>query len=85
MTTITQKEGIYERETEYHALANRVMTFAVANIAVGDWAAYIDAVPGENHDEEFDQLLEKRSSAKLPYEIAKIIYPHYDGKYVWRK
>lgn len=79
------KEGIYEYEAEYCALASRVMTIAVANITVGYWAAYIDAVPGENHDEEFDQLLEERRSVKLSYEIAKIIYPCYDGKYVWRK
>lgn len=85
METITWKKGIYEHEAEYCALASRVMTFAVVNITVGDWAAYVDAIPGENHDEEFDQLLEKRSSTKLPYAIAKIIYPHYDAKYVWRK
>ena len=85
MRTKTWKDGIYGHESDYRALASRVMTFAVANITVGDWAAYIDAVPGENHDIEFDQLLEKRSSTKLPYAIAKIIYPHYDAKYVWRK
>lgn len=81
----TWKEGIYEHEAEYWVLASRVMTIAIANITVGDWAAYVDAVPGENHDEEFVQLLEKRCSTKLPYEIAKIIYPRYDGKYIWRK
>ncbi len=85
MRTRTWKEGMYEHEAEYYVLASKVMTIAIANISVGDWAAYIDAVPGENHDEEFNQLLEKRGSTKLPYEIAKIIYPYYDNKYVWRK
>ncbi len=46
MVTGTLKEGIYEREIHH----------------CGDSAAYIDTVPGENHDQEFDQLLEKRSS-----------------------
>lgn len=78
------KEGAYEHVADYHALATKVMAFAVANVSVGDWAAYIDAVPGEDHDEEFGQLLEKRMSAKLSHDIAKIIFPSYEEKYRWR-
>lgn len=78
------KEGEYEHETDYHALATKVMAFAIANVSVGDWAAYIDAVTGKDHDKEFDELLEKRRSAKLSYDIAKIIFPSYDEKYRWR-
>ena len=81
----TWTEGEYKHESNYYALATNVMTFAIANVSVGDWAAYIDAVPGINHDKELDQLLEKRMSSKLPYEIAKIIFPYFDSKYRWRK
>ena len=80
----TWKEGECKHEANYYALAIRVMAFAIANVSVGDWAAYIDAVPGKNHDKELDQLLEKRMSAKLPYDIAKIIFPYFDNKYRWR-
>lgn len=79
------KEGIYEHEANYMPLGIRVMAFAVANVTVGDWAAYVDVVPGEDHDKEFRQLLEKRESSKLSYEIAKIIFPYFDNKYAWRK
>ena len=84
MRTRTWKDSAHEHEADFHVLASRVMTFAVANRSIGDWAAYIDVIPGENHDKEFDQLLEKRESTKLSYDIAKIIFPYYDGKYVWR-
>jgi hypothetical protein len=80
----TWEEGEYIHEATYHALAPKVMAFAVANVSVGDWAAYIDAVPGIVHDKEFDQLLEKGMSAKLSYDIAKIIFSSYDKKYIWR-
>jgi len=80
----TWKEGAYEHVASHHALAIKVLTFAVANVSVGDWAAYIDAVPGIDHDKEFDQLLKKRRSAKLSHDIAKIIFPSYDEKYRWR-
>lgn len=78
------KEGGYGHEADYHALATKVIAFAVANVSVGDWAAYIDAVPGKDHDKEFEQLLKKRRSTKLSHDIAKIIFPSYDEKYRWR-
>jgi hypothetical protein len=80
----TWKEGAYEHVANHCALATKVMAFAIVNVSVGDWAAYIDAVSGKDHDKEFDQLLEKRRSAKLSYDIAKIIFPYYDEKYRWR-
>lgn len=80
----TWKDGIYEHEANYYALATKVVAFAIVNVSVGDWAAYIDAVPGIDHDKEFGQLLEKRMSAKLSHDIAKIIFPYFDDKYRWR-
>lgn len=71
-------------EAEYCALGNRVLAFATANKIVGDWAAYIDAVQGENHDREFEELLKERRSNKLSHEIAKFIFPYFDEKYKWR-
>ena len=79
------KDGMYEHEAYYYPLANKVLAFAVVNKTVGDWAAYVDAVQGQNHEEEFEELLERRSSAKLPYDIAKLIFERIDGKYVWRQ
>ena len=57
------KDGIYE--AYYYPLANKVLTFAVVNNTVGDWTAYIDAVQGQDHEKEFEELLERRSSEKL--------------------
>lgn len=71
-------------ETAYEVLAQRVMVYAIATIEVGDWAAYIDAVPGMNHENEYDQIVADRRGSKLPYDIAKILFPYFDKKYVWR-
>ena len=79
------KDGIYEHEAYYYPLANKVLAFAVVNNTVGDWAAYIDAVQGQDHEKEFEELLERRSSAKLPYDIARLIFGRIDEKYVWRQ
>ena len=79
------KDGIYEHEANYWPLANKVLAFAVVNKTVGDLAAYIDAVQGQDHEKEFEELLERRSSAKLPYDIAKLIFGKVDEKYIWRQ
>ena len=43
--------------TAYHALAMHVLAAAKFNYSVGDWAAYIDAVPGMNHEAEYEAVL----------------------------
>jgi len=49
---------------------------------IDDWSAYIGAVPGKNHTDE-DELVAKDGS-KLPYWIAKKLFPSMDEMYEWR-
>jgi len=74
-----------ERRLVFHrALAQRVLVVAVANEGVKDWAAYIDAVPGENHYEEAHAVA--RNGAKLSEKIADVIFPYMkDEGYTWRR
>jgi hypothetical protein len=66
----------------YKALAQRVLAVAVYDTDVGDWSAYIEAVPGKNHlNERMDAA---RTGEKLPYEIARILFPELAIKYEWR-
>jgi len=65
---------------KYIALASRVLAVASINVEVGDWCVYIDAVPGMNHDDEYEEVA--RKGAKLPERIAKLIFPGY--AYRWR-
>ena len=64
------------------ALASRVLVVAVINDDIKDWAAYIDAVPGMNHEQEKAEVA--RVGNKLPFEIAKLIFPALASKYQWR-
>lgn len=64
-----------------HALAKRVLAVAVIG-SVGDWAAYIDAVPGTNHD--YEKYVVAREGEKLPYEIAILLFPQVARDYKWR-
>ena len=48
-----------------------------------DWSAYIDAVEGKNHDEEFMEVA--ANGSKLNYQIAKFLFPSLDINYTWRE
>lgn len=67
---------------DYVALSRRVLAVA-AQGSIGDWAAYIDAVEGENHEEEMQRVADH--GTKLPYGIAKILFPHWAKKFGWRE
>ena len=69
-------------EIRYRALAMKVLAVAKQGGRKNDWAAYIDAVPGNNHDHEWREVA--LQGAKLPYDIAKILFPAFDRKYEWR-
>jgi len=56
-------------------LASRVITVASINDDVGEWTAFIDAVPGMNHDEEWQAVLYR--GTKLDERIAKVIFPEF--------
>lgn len=70
----------------YHkALSMRVLVVAIVNKwddGFTDWAVYIDAVKGKNHNEEFEAVA--KNGTKLDYRLAKILFPTLDKKYVWR-
>ena len=62
----------WEPQVAVFALSSKVL--AVANTRVeGCWKAYIDAVPGKNHDEEWKDV--RGRGVALPHEIAKVIFP----------
>ena len=63
----------YVRHT---ALAMRVITVAQQRIE-GAWRAYIDAVPGQNHQLEFDAVL--RNGEPLPEDVALALFPEFEG------
>jgi len=64
------------------ALASRVLAVAVGNMqedkekGLFDWAVYIDAVPGINHDIEFMDVA--RVGTKQSKEMAKFLFPGID-------
>ena len=56
-------------------LATRVLVIAVNRIE-GSWCAYLDAVPGINHDTEWDQVF--RTGVKVEERIARVIFPQFE-------
>ncbi|MBE9509089.1 MAG: hypothetical protein IMY86_13715 [Chloroflexi bacterium] len=49
----------------------RVLAVAVFD-PCGDWAAYIGAVPGHEHDAEWMEVM--KTGTKLPREVAVVLY-----------
>jgi len=60
----------------YSALHMRVLTVATTRIE-GAWIAYIGNVPGMNHHNEFEEVLDWGIS--LREDIARILYPEFEG------
>ena len=88
-----------ERIIVTRALARKVMVVAVFHVKVGDWAAYIDAVPGENHPAEWQAVMDRGD--KLPAGLSMHLFgsereglgterptkeedPVFGGPYRWR-
>jgi hypothetical protein len=68
-----------KRGTTYfiRALADRVL--AVASLDDhGDWSVYVDAVPGYNHDCEWDSVA--ANGDKQSKEIACVLFPYLEQK-----
>ena len=57
------------------SLASKVLVVAKTRIE-GTWAAYCDAVPGNNHDIERLAVLE--NGDKLTEEVARVLFPMFD-------
>lgn len=66
----------------FRALSPQVLAVANINDQVGDWSAYIDAVPGRDHTKEYQEV--SRIGAKLPKEIAVLLFPCEAALYRWR-
>jgi hypothetical protein len=57
------------------ALSARVLAVYRTRIE-GAWAAYVDAVPGQDHRKEREAVLE--TGAKLAEPIARLLFPHFN-------
>ena len=63
-------------ETIRRALARRVLVVVETRVD-GTWVAFIDAVPGENHDNEEAEVL--RSGTKLQENIARLLFGYFEN------
>jgi len=70
------KSGDWTPSIHIHALARKVLVVAKTRIE-GTWAAYCDAVPGDNHVMEGHAVLE--DGDKLTEEIARVLFPIFKG------
>ena len=66
----------FKRHVTVCALASRVLVVATTRIECA-WCAYCDAVPGENHRREMDDVL--RHGVKLNEKIARVLFPQFEG------
>jgi len=66
-----------------YAFKTDILAVAVRGGTGKDWAAYICVVKGNVHDKE--AVYAADNGQKLPYEIAKILFPEVDAEYAWRK
>ncbi len=62
----------WEPRTRRHVLARQVMAVSKTRVECA-WAAYIDFVPGENHDREEHAVLSY--GTKLMETIARVLFP----------
>ena len=82
MTTYTTPSGI-KKQLRRCALNYNVLAVAVYSDKIGDWKAYISAVPGKNHDAE--QNVVAREGAPLRKDVAALLFPDIAAKYKWRE
>lgn len=68
------------KKVSWKPLANDVIVVAVEG-AIGDWAAYIGAVVGDNHEHEWMKVRDHGS--KLRREVAEVLFPDFK-KLRWR-
>jgi hypothetical protein len=73
------------KEYRRRALARHVMVVAVFDREVGDWSAYIDAVPGIDHGSEWGAVVDYGD--KIPKDMAAMLFPLLaaDKGLVWRE
>ena len=69
------------QKVERKALDSKVIAVASEGYN-NDWTAYIGAVEGKNHEDEWEGVL--HNGTKLPQAIAEILFPEFATKYKWR-
>jgi hypothetical protein len=60
----------------HRALASRVLAVAATRVEFA-WAAYVDAVPGQRHEEEVEAVRER--GTKLAEGVARALFPVFGG------
>lgn len=68
-------------KTRWVPLASRVLAVAVWD-GYGEWSAFIDAVPGKNHEDEYVAVLER--GKRTTRAIASAIFPDVAANYHYR-
>lgn len=81
MSQMLTKETLGKTWT-YLALDRKVLCIAVKG-DVNDWSAYIGAVEGNRHVDEAQTVAE--NGTKLPYWMARKLFPSMDAAYWWRE
>jgi len=71
-----------DKQIRYKALDMKVLVVAVEG-AVKDWACYIGAVKGENHEREFMQVAQH--GTKISEKMATMLFPDFANKFTWRR
>lgn len=59
----------------YRALSSKVLVVAQTRIETA-WCAFVDAVPGENHRDEFKAVASY--GAKVDEKLARLLFPEFD-------
>ena len=65
----------FKAHNQVRALSSRVLVVARTRVECA-WAAYCDAVPGMNHDEEYQRVIEH--GTKLREGVARTLFPQFD-------
>jgi hypothetical protein len=60
----------------FYALSSKVLVVSRTRIECA-WRAYIDAVPGMNHADEYEEVLSHGDA--LPEHVARVLFPEYNG------
>ncbi len=76
------QDRIRPRDILWTALDVRVLAVAKEGY-VGDWAAYIGAVVGNNREEDVKEVMSNGS--KLPQKVAEVLFPTFAERFIWRE
>ena len=66
----------WEPATRWRALNRDVLAVATTRVE-GTWKAYCAAVPGYNHDDEWQAVLDQ--GCPMTDAVAKVLFPEFDG------